>query len=136
MIPAWVREYIGVPFKACGRDRGGLDCWGALYVIYREQFGIDLPSYADNYAARLDREEVARLIGSEMNPWRAVARGAERCGDAALFRIAGDECHVALVVAPPLFLHCQSGTDSCLERWDALRWRRRLVGIYRHEALA
>jgi cell wall-associated NlpC family hydrolase len=133
-IPPWVKPFIGIPFLALGRDWTGCDCFGLLRLVYREQFGIELPSYTEDYADTLDRQELARLIAGQIQPWRPVPFA--HCGDAVLFRIAGDECHVGLVVAPPVFLHAQEGKDTCLERWDAAGWRRRIVGIYRHEAMA
>ena len=38
---------IGLPFRFGGRAvPDGLDCWGVVLVLYRDAFGIELPSYA------------------------------------------------------------------------------------------
>jgi probable lipoprotein NlpC len=136
MIPAYIRHYVGIPFKPHGRTLLACDCYGLLFLVFRQEFHIELPSYETEYASALDRQEIARLIAGERTPWQPVPTDEARLGDAVCFRIAGDECHIGLVVDPPWFIHAQEGTDSCLQRWDAIRWRARTTGIYRHEAMA
>lgn len=133
--PTWTADYIGLPFKEKGRDRSGVDCWGLVRLVLGEQWGIALPSYTDHYACALERKEIARLIAGEKGAWRDVGRGAERPGDVLLIRQVGDECHVGLVVAPGLMLHVEAGIDAALERYDGLKWRPRVVGIYRWAGL-
>jgi cell wall-associated NlpC family hydrolase len=76
-------------------------------------------------------------------------------GDAIVLRIAGRAWHVGIVISVPSvaqtlvcdapdhrlkpvpqgegwFLHTRPGTGSCLERFDSLRWARRIVGFYRY----
>jgi hypothetical protein len=60
---------------------------------------------------------------------------AREC-DALSLRIAGLPVHVGVVVAPPWFLHTMRGAGSVVERWDAPAWARRVLGAFRHEALA
>lgn len=137
-------RYIGIPYAERGRDRDGIDCYGLLRLVYREQLGVDLPSYADAYDPK-DRADIARVIGERLTGWYPVWTRASgvplderevRPGDGVRLRILGDDCHVGVVLDPPWFLHAQAGTLSCRERWDSPRWTRRLLGVYRHEALA
>lgn len=147
-IPAWVAEYIGLPWQPKGRDRGGVDCWGLAWLVAAERFGLTLPLYLAGYdgAARADVEDIGRLVAAELGPWRpivapdpatgALAFGAERPGDFLLIRQHGHACHVGIVVAPGWMLHIEEGIDSVTVDYDGRVWRRRVVGVYRHARLA
>ena len=128
--PAWCAHYIGLPFKSLGRDRSGLDCWGMVYLVYREAFGREVPPYAA-YADAYDIEEVGALIRGEIvTRWHEVS--PEKLGDVLLLRVRGEPCHVGVVVARGKFLHSFEGTHSCVERYDGLKWRCRTMGFYRY----
>lgn len=134
-IPGWVAPYIGIPFVAHGRDRAGADCWGILRLALAEQFGVTLPSYTERYGSVTERAELAALIRGELGPWREIPVSAVRAGDGLLLRLLAP-CHVALVVAPGWMLHVEQGKGTCLEDYRRPQWARRVVGAYRHEALA
>jgi cell wall-associated NlpC family hydrolase len=137
MIPAWVARYVGLPFKSLGRERDGVDCWGLVHLVYREQLGREVPSYSADYADAFDLEEVAALVRGEMiSRWREVPRGAERIGDVILLRLRGQPSHTGIVVdteaAGRWFLHARERVHSCLERYDTMRWEKRVLGFYRY----
>jgi len=132
----WCADYIGIPFRSHGRDRSGCDCYGLVALVLKEQFGKEVPFYADDYVDALECAEIAALIRSEIvSHWRQAGAGAAvapGAGDAIVLNIAGEPWHVGIVVAPGWFLHVRPGTASCLERYESLRWRRRIVGFYRY----
>ncbi|MGA9723298.1 MAG: NlpC/P60 family protein [Candidatus Binatus sp.] len=147
MTPAWVNDYVGLPFRSLGRDRAGVDCWGLVCLVYREQFGREIPAYSESYASAYDRAEIDALIrGATATPdWQRVERGKEALGDLVLIRCGGRPTHVGIVVDPreKKFLHSQgeppsfagqmrSATPSCTDRWDELTWRNRILGFYRY----
>ena len=41
----WASLYIGLPWVSGGRGPKEFDCWGLVRWVYKEHFGIDLPSY-------------------------------------------------------------------------------------------
>lgn len=129
----WTEQYIGIPFAEHGRNREGLDCWGMLRLVYRERLSIALPSYSERYVSTADREELARLIRSELSPWRLLPPGAERPYDAILIRVRGEPMHVAVVASAGWMLHVLRGAATCLERYDRSLWKHRIKGFYRYE---
>jgi cell wall-associated NlpC family hydrolase len=136
--PEWCSQYVGIPFLSHGRDRSGCDCYGLCWLVMREQFGIEAPSYAGDYPDALEAAEVARLIADMTSPlylrgdWRWLALSEPRAGDLVVMRIQGRPWHVGIIVARDWMLHVRPGANACLERLDSMRWRKRIVGFYRY----
>lgn len=132
-LPAWVAQYVGVPFLDHGRDPQGWDCYGVVHYVLRTHFGIEIPSYAEAYHTTTDRDEIAALLRDEIRtPWRPVNLAEARPGDALVFRIEGAVGHVALLIAPGRFLHVDRQIATVIDRLDHPRWTRRLCGVYRY----
>jgi cell wall-associated NlpC family hydrolase len=125
-----VSSYIGIPYKDHGRERDGLDCWGLLRLIYKEQLGITLPSYSEEYSTAEDRDEVSRIIKRESAPWVEVSE--PRPGDAILVRLMGEPWHVGVMTARNEMIHITRGTAACLDRLNGARWNRRIAGFFRY----
>ena len=135
MIPSWIDDYIGLPFKSLGRDRAGVDCWGLVYLVNREKFGHQLPTYSEDYANSHDFEEVGALIrGEVVTQWKPIETGSEQLGDSILFRCNGQPSHIGIVLSrdEQKFLHARDGTYSSVERYDSIHWRNRVMGFYRY----
>jgi cell wall-associated NlpC family hydrolase len=144
-LPSWLRQYVGIPWKPHGRDRAGVDCWGLVRLVLREQFGILLPSYDEGYgdAGPRDMKAIGAIIAAERPRYREIARfdpatgamplGDERPGDVLTIRRTGlVASHVSLVVAKYTMLHIEEGVDSVHENYAGPLWRRRLDGAYRY----
>ena len=134
MRPAWAAEYLKLPFLPRGRDRSGVDCYGLVRLVFQEQRGIVLPSYADGYASVEDTAEIMTLCRGEIaRRWHAVPLADASLFDVIVFRIKGDPIHVGLVLDAEYFLHTMKGIWSVLERWQSLAWRHRIVEVVRYE---
>lgn len=73
----WVSQYIGLPYMHGGRDRAGVDCWGLVWLIYREQFSIDLPILAGMIESNL--LEVCRVIEIYKHDWTQLDKPVDGC---------------------------------------------------------
>lgn len=125
-------RFVGIPYLDRGRDRAGLDCWGLLHLVFREQMGLDLPSYADRYITGADRVALARLIAGELDDWLPIAPGEERPLDGVLMREGAFPRHIGIVTRPGLLLHVEQGASSRIERYRHGILANRVVGFYRY----
>lgn len=133
-LPDWAAEYVGLPFETGGRDRAGLDCYGLLALVLREQFGQIIPAHDSiSFDAGYDRAALAAFMETNRTDWIEIPAGDEQPGDGILMRMMGHPIHVAVVVAEGWMLHIEDGIDACLERYDGPKWRRRIIGFYRYQ---
>lgn len=121
-------KYIGIPFAE-------MDCWQLICHYYANELGIALPCYLDEYVDADDILNIRRIYDRETanRTWPAVAD--PRYPDLAVFKINGYLWHVGIVVdeIKKMMLHTQRGCSSVIERYDSMRWNRRLYGFYRYQ---
>lgn len=83
----WYNKYIGIPYKDKGRDEAGVDCWGLVALVYKNEFGIELPSFTDTYSSADDSDSVEYAISHNKDSWQEVEVGT--IGSVVLFRVLG-----------------------------------------------
>jgi cell wall-associated NlpC family hydrolase len=128
-----IRKYIGIPFKDGGRDFSGLDCWGLVRLVWQEEKGILMPDMGDAYSSAFARGEVgetAKLL--EAGNWNIDVTDQPRKElDVLVFSFASVDLHVGLWVAPGEMLHVMKGMDTAIERYDKMKWAKRLSRVLR-----
>lgn len=130
-VPAWVNDYVGLPYLPGGRVRAGLDCWGLFALVWAERLGAHLPDY-DGPLWHDARDAAAVAAAATAFAARFAPVTAPRLGDGALLRRGRHPLHIGLILAPNWMLHIEDGAPSCIERYDAGAWAARLVGLYRY----
>ena len=132
MLPDWCSTYVGIPFKALGRDRSGCDCYGLVRLVLSERFGVSWPLFGEgDYENPFDHELVGALVSANA-PLLAGARLREaELGAVALATIAGEPCHLGLFVGEGFILHARDKKGSVLERALSPFFRDHLEGYYR-----
>lgn len=133
----WSSDFVGIPHSELGRDRSGADCWGLLYIVFREHLNIEVPSY-DEYSATDERFEIDQILRTATGSGICVPvlSGQEREFDVAVFRRGRLDSHVGVVVQPGLMLHMAEKQQSRIESYRHGYWKTRLTGIVRHVDLA
>lgn len=139
MTREWADRYVGIPFVSEGRDRTGLDCWGLVALVYRNELGIVLPAYGEISAFDLVR--IAREVSSACDgagPWRrcepkpmAVAvMTATFTGE----RLRRAPVHVGVFLDSSRILHAEANTDSCIVRASDRLVAPRMLGVFEYAA--
>lgn len=138
-LPAWAAGYVGLPYRVGGRERDGLDCWGLVRLVWREEFGLAVPEHAGvEWGCEAATASVSAYIAQEAagaGYW-PVAAGQEREGDAILLRVRGLPLHVGVVLTPGIMLHVAEGADAVVEGYHSMAWSRRVLGFYRPKGIA
>lgn len=125
-----VSSYIGIPYLSKGRSREGCDCWGLVRLFYREQKGVDLPSYSESYTDSAEIDETKLAVSAGRVNWLKVETPLP--GDVVLMKLRGEPVHVGVYVGVGMMLHVRSGVNACLQRLSAPFWKQSLEGFYRY----
>lgn len=120
-------KYIGLPYASNGRTESGVDCWGLACLFYRDELGIELPSYSELYSTASD-PEVVSAINENRDNWLLTTQAIP--GDLCLFNIYGEPAHVGVYVGDNKFLHAREGRDSVIESLSSAQWSKRFQGFY------
>jgi cell wall-associated NlpC family hydrolase len=127
MIP-WVGRYVGIPFVDAGRSMDGADCWGLLWLVYRNEFHVEIPSLSYE-VSRNQRLDSPSFVG-EFPSWEQV--DTPHVGDVVFMLLnGGHDVHVGIYLEHGRMLHAFEGRDSCIERLGSPFWRSSVRGFYR-----
>ena len=129
----WVDNYIQIPFQCDGRTREtGVDCYGLLRLVYSERLHIELPDYAGIFVDQSFEtlKKVAKVMEEGFLTWDEVV-DSPKPFDMIILRSGKYQWHVGLVTNKVYMLHIMSGIDSCVEEYNGLYWKKRVVGFRR-----
>lgn len=129
--PAWAAKYVGAPYLDQGRSIiGGLDCWGLVCEVYKNELGIELPSYLEAYSSAQDVMSCADAIADKRRSWVEVEE--PRAFDVIEFRVRGYPWHVGVALnGDGEFLHTMRSIDTVVENWKNPKWRPRVLSFLR-----
>lgn len=126
-------KYIGIPFKEKGRDTIGVDCWGLVRLIYKQEYNITLPSFSEDYELS-DDARIGELFAQYQEGWESLDSPEPGC--TVLFRMFGTEAHIGIVVDISRFIHVREGRDSVIESLESAKWSKRIVGFFKYSESA
>jgi len=131
-----INQYIRIPFAEKGRDEGGCDCWGLVCVIYRNELGIELPHYLEEYDnIDKDRKQISNKIFQEKtgDDWQEVAEEDAEPYDVVSLRILGLPMHVGVVTpVDNHMIHIEKGKNAAHVSYTRPEWEKRKLGFFRY----
>jgi hypothetical protein len=133
MIPAWVADYVNIPFKNKGRDRTGADCYGLCRLVALEHDGVLMPSYLDQYEDA-NYERTAHIV-SDLSRLDFIKVPNPEVGAMVVLLVKGLPWHVGRIVSEDFhFLHTMRRLgSSVIEQLYTLTWpESKIVGFYRY----
>ncbi len=122
-------KYIGLRYLDNGRTESGVDCWGLARLFYKQEYGIDLPSYSEEYSGGTDAR-ILQVVELYRDNWEESAQ--PEAGDLCLFNMLGEPMHVGVYVGNNKFLHSRRGSDSVIESLNNIKWKNRFVAFYKY----
>jgi cell wall-associated NlpC family hydrolase len=132
-LKEFIYNALRVKFEEKGRTYSGWDCFGLLFLAYRDVLGVELPSFVDDYVDAGDTQASRRVIHdiilSQKHNWDPVEK--PQALDAVLFRLGDTEIHLGLMVDKNRFIHCEKKVNTVVERIGSVKWKKRIEGIYR-----
>jgi hypothetical protein len=131
-LDTFVARALLIPYVPQGRSYEGSDCWGIVYLTYRDVAGVLLPRYDGRGYDPEERDELASFYRTQLHSDSDWVRVADRQPlDLAIFNVAGRPVHAGVVVDARRFLHSEERVGTVIERFDTLLWAQRLEGVYR-----
>ena len=129
----WYEGYVGIPWELGGRDRGGLDCWGLVRLVYKERLGRELPSFLDDpNALALTVSGRAKAFRVHLPEFTRVDPGEQRLFDIATMKLGDALWHVGVLVNRPFtILHIEDEEGSKVEDWSRREDFIQFGGFYR-----
>ena len=102
-------DWKDVPYRWGGLSRKGLDCSGLVYLIYRNQFGVQLP----------------RTTLGQLKRGRHVNRSSLRAGDLLFFTTGNNLNHVGIYLENNQFLHVSTKKGVKISNLENNYWAKR-----------
>ena len=109
----FAEKAIRTPFKEKGRSYEGIDCWGLIYLGYRDVLGKEIPNYVNCYKNISDYKVIVKIFNMEkIKYWIEVDR---QIGAVASIIRRGAPIHCGIAITKREILHCDYGVGTVIE---------------------
>jgi len=116
----WSEKYIGLPYRLGGRDWNGVDCWGLLYLYFKEERGILLPELSECATWNL-LELSSELVKGVQQGWKLLREPEEGCAVAMSLRTVPHHVGIWTEADGGKVLHCWSSQPVVADTMRGLR---------------
>jgi len=128
-----MRKYLNLKYKNLGRDLSGVDCYGLLYLIYKQELNIELPDFVSlQYQKEWYKQEQNVILDNIWSQWEQVSFPFKKF-DALLFKFNSKLIvnHCGIYVGDGKFIHIYENTTSCINRLEG-PWQTAFYKGYRY----
>jgi len=125
------KQYLKIPFKHCGRDREGLDCYGLVMLWFKEQYGVDLKDWW--YEEKWSKKGNNYFLDN-YEDYNFVKVDTPQKDDVVLFTMdihSSIPNHASIVVKPPNIAISAEKCGVVLVDLNRNILKRRIQGFYR-----
>lgn len=132
----WFEKYIGIPFRAMGRDISGVDCAGLCILVLRQERGIEVWDVSESYTvdemhSRSGLVRLDSMLRRQLSVWKSVSLSDIQPFDVVLYRVHGAETHCAVAVDKRRVLHVEERHPVHIANLHLSGYQ--LSGVFRHE---
>jgi cell wall-associated NlpC family hydrolase len=131
LLQNWPSRYVGLPFKLNGRDRSGVDCYGLVCLIYKEQLSIELNPFKNIFIDHTPETllKVASIMKKDRDNW--IKGDSIQPFDMIQLRTGRHAFHVGVAIDSKTMIHIEYGIDCVIEKLTSPMWKNRVEWIYR-----
>lgn len=118
-----------------GRDYNGVDCYGLIYLIYKEQFKIELNPFSGIFTDQSAKTmlQIAEVMNKDRDNWNSPKD--IKPFDMLQLRTGRHAFHVGIAIDEKRMIHVEEGINAVIERITSPIWKNRIEWIYRHKSL-
>lgn len=128
----WSQNYIGLPYLSGGRGPEKVDCWGLLYLVYLNEFKIELPLYP-GMAVEFNPRNAQRAKEAIIDDWSPAPLPFEGCAVAMSLKTSIHHVGVYTAADRGKVLHCWGQSPIIAETIKSIRFKGiKTVLFYRH----
>lgn len=127
-------KYINLRFKYKGRDLSGVDCFGLVYLILKNEKQIELSEYDYSIKWYLEGKNYIVDIKNDLQTWSSIDIEQIRPFDVILFYASPKRIivnHMGLYIGEEKFIHISEDHNSRVERIND-HWISRIYSIMRY----
>lgn len=125
-----IQKYLGIPYQHHGRSLSGLDCYGLILNIFKDQ-GVELWDIHDEYDQEWSWKGKDFFIENYAREWERVSDF--RFMDVVCFKNGMNVVnHAGVYLRMGKFIHAVKAGVVVSKITDQ-QWQKRYVGCYRHK---
>ena len=119
-------KYLGIPYTEGGRSFENVDCYGCVYLIYHDLYGITLP----DFQGKSYQGEFSKL-------WKPIEKMDLREKDVILFRTSRTSTainHIGLFVGEGKMIQCLENSGGvAIDRIERPYWSKNYYKAFRYQ---